>query len=68
MNVTAVPASASAGRDTQYKPGAQATGLRSIGRDRFAWWTVFAATRSPPTCVEGFYERHRRPGVGSGWA
>ena len=26
MNVTAVPASAPAGRDTQYKPGAQATG------------------------------------------
>ena len=42
MNVTAVPASAPAGRDTQYKPGAQATGI--------------------------FSRRHRRPGVGSGWA
>jgi hypothetical protein len=28
-------------------------GLRALGRDRFVWFTVSGATRSPPTGVGG---------------
>ena len=70
MNVTAVPASAPAGRDPHKSPERKRRGFfravtavpasASAGRD---------PQYKPGAQATGiFSRRHRRPGVGSGWA